>query len=619
MQKYFGARIAELLPKINQSIFIPSIQRPYVWEPEQVIKLFDSLMRGYPISTFLFWELQPQNFGDWDIYRFVSHFRHGDIHNDPAALMPDQSATLVLDGQQRLTSLLIGLNGSYTVRNGLRGRGSGWISKILLLNLVQAPNSDLDDDDGTVARDLHYGFRFAASDRLPKNDVNAVWFKVPNIVSVTTRDQLAATIDRLLLLHPDLSDMSQQSLRTNITRLWEVVHEEECIAYYLERAQSYDKVLDIFIRANDGGTKLSRSDLLMSMVTLRWDHFNARSETESVTYAMRDALKQDNAFDRDYLLRAGLFFNDLDFAFQLRNFTPRNIALIEAKWPEVKQALLLGAELFKRFGISGGALTGVNSVMLIACFIFKQNQGLPSSEWTVTPQDQARVRRWISAVLFHGVLSGAANVTMEFYRRTLNEQLKLRSEFPMEELTTRMTVRGRSMNFDDEAVGRFVAQETKSRIFEVSACLLYDRFDWLSKDWQTVQVIPSHRLLDDRLRVQGVSPEEIGVYQSWTHRIANHIVLNDEQAREYYGMELDEWVRTRSADFLALHHLPGDPALYEEFNFLDFVQARRNLIKSRLQTLLSDEVAPTVETLPRDDVNGTRSDLTPHATADDLS
>jgi hypothetical protein len=590
MQKYFGTRIAELLPKINESIFLPSIQRPYVWEPEQVAKLFDSLMRGYPISTFLFWELQPENFGDWDIYRFVSNFKHGDIHNDPAEMSSERSATLVLDGQQRLTSLLIGLSGTYTVRNGVRGRGAGWITKILLLNLLQTGDDNADDDDdGTVTRELHYGFRFTASDRLPKNDRNSIWFKVQNITSVATRDQLAATVDRLLLVNPDLSHESQHVLRDNLTRLWEVAHEEECISYYLERAQSYDKVLDIFIRANDGGTKLSRSDLLMSMVTLRWDHFNARSETEGVTYAMREALKQDNAFDRDYLLRAGLFFNDLDFAFQLRNFTPRNIALIEAKWPEAKQALLLSAELFKRFGIAGGALTGVNAVMLIACFIFKSNHGLPPERWTVHPIDQERIRRWISGVLFHGVLSGAANVTMELYRRTLNEQLKLQHAFPMQELARRMTVRGRTMSFDEEAVGRFVAQEAKSRIFEVSACLLYDRTDWLAKDWQVVQVIPSHRLLDDRLRVQGVAPEDIRAYQSWAHRLANYIVLDDADAREYYSMDLDDWVLSRPPGFFVHHYLPDDPVLYEEFNFVDFVQSRRNLIKVHLQDILSDE------------------------------
>src|SRR5690242_8134507 len=171
-QKYFGARIIDILDKINESIFIPSIQRPYVWEPEQVVKLFDSLMRGYPINTFMFWELRPENLGDWDIYRFVREFRHGDIHNDMASLPTDRTVTLVLDGQQRLTSLLLGLDGSYTVRNGLRGKGFGWITKILVLNLLQSPQIEHDDEDGTATRELYYGFKLVAADRLPKDDAN---------------------------------------------------------------------------------------------------------------------------------------------------------------------------------------------------------------------------------------------------------------------------------------------------------------------------------------------------------------------------------------------------------------------------------------------------------------
>lgn len=605
-QKYFGARIAEVLDKINHEIFIPSIQRPYVWEPEQVVKLFDSLMRGYPINTFLFWNLQPEHLGDWDIYRFVREFRHGDIHNDTAVLPPDQPVTLVLDGQQRLTSLLIGLDGTYTLRNGMRGRGAGWITKTLLLNLLQSPEETDEEDDGTAPRELYYGFKFFAEDRLPKSDGKSVWFKVPSIRAIVSRDQLSATIDRLMLVHPDLSPEQRKLLETNLTRLWQVVHEEECLAFYLEREQSYDKVLDIFIRANDGGTKLSRSDLLMSMVTLRWHQFNARSETESVTYAMRETLLQESAFDRDYLLRSGLFFNDLDFAFQLRNFTPRNIGIIEARWPAVKQALLQAAELFKRFGITGGALTGVNAVMLVACYLFKLHQQAPSQGGALPQDDQERIRRWISAVLFHGVLSGAANMTMEFYRRVINEQLRERAQFPVEALTERMTVRGRSMNFDDEAVGRFISQETKSRIFTVCCCLLYERTDWLAKDWQVVQVFGSHRLLDDRLRVQGLGPDDIRACQSWAHRLANYIILSDEEAREFFGMHIEDWVASRPKDFWARHALPDDPSLYDEYHFLDFVQARRRLLKDRLQLVLRDDVtvpvaAVSTKQLKRDD------------------
>lgn len=502
---------------------------------------------------------------------------------------PNTVATLVLDGQQRLTSLLIGLTGSYTVKNGLRGKRSNWITKILLLNLLQSPIREAVDDDGTNASDLYYGFKFVSADRLPKNDEQAIWFKVSQIPLITDRDQLSATVDKLLLLNPDLYETHQETLRNNLTRLWQVVHEEENIAYYIEREQSYDKVLDIFIRANDGGTKLSRSDLLMSMVTLRWDQFNARSETESVTYQMREALAIESAFDRDYLLRAGLFFNDLDFAFQLRNFTPRNIAIIEAKWEGVKRALLLTTDLFVKFGIRGGALTGVNAVMLVACYLFKANQSKPESEWGIPEDDADRIRRWIISVLFHNVLSGAANVTMEFYRRVVNEQLKLAKRFPVQELSNRMTVRGRAMTYNSEAVGRFAAQEIKSRIGTVALSLLYPRFDWVNKNWQVVQVVPTHLLLDDRLRVQGVLSEEIGVYQSWAGRMANQVILTDDEAKEYYSMDLEDWVLSRKPDFWARHQLPSDPALYEEFAFLEFIQVRKQLLALRLERVLLDD------------------------------
>lgn len=587
-QKYYSSRIADLLQKINHEILIPGIQRPYIWEAEQITRLFDSLMRGYPINTFLFWELKSENFGDWEIYRFIRDFRQGDIHNDKAAMLPDTAATLVLDGQQRLTSLLIGLTGSYTVKNGLRGKGSNWIAKILVLNLLQSPIKDIGEDDNANASDLYYGFKFVPADRLPKNDENAVWFKVSLITQICDRDQLAASIDRLLLLNPNFSKAQQDLLRSNITRLWQVVHEEECIAYYVEREQSYDKVLDIFIRANDGGTKLSRSDLLMSMVTLRWEQFNARSETEAVTYRMREALGNDTAFDRDYLLRSGLFFNDLDFAFQLRNFTPRNIAIIESNWTGVKHALLMTAELFVKFGIQGGALTAMNSVMLVACYLFKANQGKPEGEWDIPDGDADRIRRWIISVLFHSVLSGAANVTMEFYRRIVNEQLKLTRSFPVQELSSRLTLRGRAMDYGSEAVGRFSAYEVKTRIGTIALSLLYPRCDWSVKDWQVIQVVPSHLLLDDRLRVQGVPNEEIGIYQSWAGRLANQMILSDEEAKAYYSMDLEAWARSRTPEFWARHHLPSDPALYEEFAFLEFITARKQLLALHLERVLLD-------------------------------
>ncbi|MBD5801784.1 hypothetical protein AZOA_12080 [Azoarcus sp. Aa7] len=585
---YHSTTIAQILSRINRDVLIPGIQRPYVWETEQIIRLFDSLMRGYPINSFLFWELQPENFNDWDIYKFVRHFQQGNIHNDRAKLNDAQAATLVLDGQQRLTSLLIGLTGSYRVKNGKKGRGSAFVEQALFLNLLESPHGLGDsDEDEVVVRDIHYGFKFVDTERRPKNSSTAIWFKVSDILGIANDAQLAATIERELTLYPLLETDQRTTLKNNLNRLHHAVWKEDCIAYYMERDQSYDKVLDIFIRANDGGTKLSKSDLLMSMVTLRWERLNARDETEALTYHLREVLEQDKAFDRDYLLRSGLFFNDLDFAFQLRNFTPRNIAIIESRWAESSHALRMSADLFSRIRVTGGHLTGTNAVMLVGCYIFKLNRGRPLGEWSVTPDDEERIRRWIIAVLYHGVLGGAANVTMELYRRILNEQLALSTAFPVRVLTERMTKRGRVMDFDDDTIARFCATEAKTRLGQPALSLLYDRVDWRTESFQLVQIMPSHRLLDERLQAAGVETADIPATQSWASRLANFALMSAEEAREYYQMDFEDWVASRTPADFARHRLPADPALYDEFCFIDFITARRQLIADRMRTLLT--------------------------------
>src|SRR4051794_25775463 len=110
---YQSETIATVLKRLNTNYFLPAIQREYVWHPDQIVQLFDSIMRNYPVGSFLFWELTADNHHKWDIYQFVQNFKQYGTHNEPASMNGVQQLTLVLDGQQRLTSLLIGLKGTY--------------------------------------------------------------------------------------------------------------------------------------------------------------------------------------------------------------------------------------------------------------------------------------------------------------------------------------------------------------------------------------------------------------------------------------------------------------------------------------------------------------------------
>jgi len=74
--------IKQVLPDINESIFLPAIQREFVWDTEQIVQLFDSVLREYPIGSFIFWNLNGE-FADNQIkYYFVRNHIEDSIYPD---------------------------------------------------------------------------------------------------------------------------------------------------------------------------------------------------------------------------------------------------------------------------------------------------------------------------------------------------------------------------------------------------------------------------------------------------------------------------------------------------------------------------------------------------------
>ena len=55
----------------------PAFQREFVWEIEQIEKLFDSIMRGYPISSMLLWRVEGKSKSKWKFYKFIDSFVAG--------------------------------------------------------------------------------------------------------------------------------------------------------------------------------------------------------------------------------------------------------------------------------------------------------------------------------------------------------------------------------------------------------------------------------------------------------------------------------------------------------------------------------------------------------------
>lgn len=165
-----GRSVKDYLSGINRYIFLPGLQREFVWSPQQMENLFDSLIRGYPVGILTEWNVRGSSVEDFHSYQFLQNYiaSQGRVpeevseefsrYNNP---MPDDTRPdyLVIDGQQRLNSLFIGVRGEIAEFRGGKGHNRGdptdWQRKQLCVDLLGHP--DFRDDH--IRGDYRFKFR----------------------------------------------------------------------------------------------------------------------------------------------------------------------------------------------------------------------------------------------------------------------------------------------------------------------------------------------------------------------------------------------------------------------------------------------------------------------------
>ncbi len=208
--------------------------------------------------------------------------------------------SIVLDGQQRLTSLYIGLKGTRTLKKkwAKNDNPNAYEEKRLYLNLKHQPNMDNPEDN--------YQFEFHA--KKPENDKKHFWFKVGDILELESVWDYAQEHnlkgDRLKLLET----------------LNKAFHDKQLISFFEETEKNLNKVLNIFIRVNSGGVELSYSDLLMSILTASFS-----SDIREKMNELVDALKDKGFLNvgQDQVLKTCLLLIGKDTTFELKNFNKK--------------------------------------------------------------------------------------------------------------------------------------------------------------------------------------------------------------------------------------------------------------------------------------------------------
>lgn len=582
---YRSESIAVAIDRMNRQYFLPAIQREFVWKPEQIVQLFDSVMRGYPISSFLFWELKAENRNKWQVYKFLEKAQHGGTHNELANTDGVTNLSLVLDGQQRLTSLMIGLRGNYVTKKKYKrwGNPDAWSTQRLHLDLLAEPHLE---EDGADAG-LHY--RFAFLEDAPEPDSEHHWFPVGRILAFDERRKVEAFLDEqdAVLSEAGVLKTDRRVFERNVMRLYEAIHTDEVIAYYTETDQDYDRVLDIFVRANEGGTKLSKSDLLLSMVTSSWDGVNAREEIFNFVDRLNTELTRRNEFDKDFVMKSCLVLTDLPVAYRVQNFSQENLTKIRQNWPGVRMAVERGVDLANSFGIDRDNLTSANALIPIAYYLF-QNPGVTLRGSTPFEARNAdRIRRWLIMTLLNGVFGGASDNMLRDIRASLQALPGPTADFPIDVVNATIRMAGRSAEFDELAIEDILGRTYGQQLTFLALSLLYD-----DAAWGTMQFHQDHLFARSLFKERDLVPRNRGDWVGRKERLGNLCLLLAHENVGKQDMPLAEWLATRDATFLDRHFIPNDKSLWTFDRFPDFLKAREDLIRNRLKVLLQPSPDP---------------------------
>ncbi len=566
--------ITEALEGIERSEYVlPAIQREFKWDTDRICRLFDSIMRGYPIGALLFWKVDADHSSSYTFYDFVLNYHERDAPHCPIHhTMPGRPLTAVLDGQQRLTALNVGLRGSHAEKRPRlrKNNPDAYPKKELYLDLCTVP-SEGDEE-------MEYQFRFLTDKEAAASNGEAHWFLVKDVLNMEPELGVLEYLQGV-----DLAT-NREAAKT-LARLRKAMQDDPLINYYEERAQDLDKVLNMFIRVNSAGMALSYSDMLLSIATAQWKERNARD----VIFGFVDDINrigQGFDFSKDLVLKAGLALIDApDIRFKVTNFRSTNMTTLQEQWDSVSESLQTAVQLLAGFGFSEGTLSANNVLIPTAYYLSHRGLGTPYLTSSNHVGDRQTLRYWVlKSLLKPGVWGSGVDTLLTSLRNTLRERTN--GAFPSDALESAMVPLGKSLQFDEEEIEHI--SESPRSVYSVLA-LLYRDVSSIG-DVHIDHIFPQSRFTPTRLRRAGVPEDQIEEFRQKMNGLPNLQLLDGPANISKSDTMPMEWAMERYPDshdrelYLAsndMHELPDSIT-----SFLDFYEARRQRIIGRLQKLL---------------------------------
>lgn len=586
---YQSATIEEIIKRIGKNeIYLPAIQRKFVWDYDQIESLFDSIMRGYPIGTFLFWFIEGDKKNEYTFYKFIQEYHEKNNYLNEKAPKPELKDKIIgiLDGQQRLSSMYVALQGSYSYKRRYArwDNDKAFLKRLFFINLLYEKSED----------DNHeYEFKFLTINEARKYDKTHLWFPIKKVIEWGKDPDIDEYYDDLIDRNKISSKMIQtiKKNRRKIKKILRILHQrivnEELINFFKIEELDLDKILDIFIRVNSGGTVLSKSDLLFSTIVANWEE--GREEIEKFLEMIND--KGDGFwFDTDFIMRSCLVLTDCPVLFKVNNFKKENIEKIKNKWDKIKDSIEYTVNLLVEFGFNGENLTSQNAIIPISYYILKG--GLLKSK------QKLRIRKYLIHSLLKQIYGGQGDIVLSRFRdqlimRKKNKQVLKRNAFDFNNLISIKLPGNRSLEINEEDLDNIIDYKKGPYTFMVLS-LLYPQLKFGQIKFHQDHIHPASLFTDAKLKKYKIPKNKWAEWKSMKDKLPNLQIMEGRENVSKNKTPFEKWLKGKDnygnpnvndiAKFKKDNYIPKTSFKFK--NFEKFYKLRRKSLYMELKKIL---------------------------------
>lgn len=590
---YQNMLLEDLVNKIEQgTLILPAIQRGYVWDEKRICDLFDSLMRDYPVGSFLFWEMTEKDFNEFTFHHFLKEVDK--TSTTPVESTPvdkyENNMVAVLDGQQRLTSLYIGLKGSYTsrVKKEFKDENGQNPERFLCLNLLSDISADNDES---------FEFQFLSktqidNSRLEKSE-EVYWYKVSDIFDfVDSRQDPWEYCAELFEAYPTrLTSRAQR----NLGKLINVVFQDATLSCFPAKKKSLNEVARIFERVNNNGVVLTGADLMLSMAS-------ATKKTD-MQKEINDALKRIKEFtekpfrcDREFVLTAALMAIDSPTIASKRkeSYSTKNIEKIIENWDRIIDSICQALYFLEKLGFQINKLKKVYVYPVALYFYHAQLDGEKQAFGSnpVAQQNREKIRLWILTAQAKKLFAEGSGVTILAIRKIMNEERESGNKvFPLEALCSDKI--SRDMKITRDTIEDILSSDYTKALpwLMVIGGSSYDKDVEFHEDhiWPKSVMRDSKKIkkVYKEYANEDISDEDLRFYQDNYNTLVNLQPLNYMDNSGKGDKLFDVWLNgnfTNLQEVEAYKHRQYIPQLedYGFHNFKAFIKERKKLLRKRL-------------------------------------